>query len=37
MSAVWADVWRSFALGAAWVVVLYGVGLFTLKRKVESL
>lgn len=35
--AAWADVWRSFALGAAWVVVIYGAGLLTLKRKVESL
>lgn len=35
--AVWADVWRSFAAGAAWVVVLYGAGILTLKRKVESL
>ncbi|MDF1542134.1 MAG: ABC transporter permease [Anaerosomatales bacterium] len=35
--AVWADVWRSFALGAAWLVVLFGAGLVILKRKVESL
>lgn len=35
--AVWADVWRSFALGAAWLVVLFGAGLLVLKRKVESL
>lgn len=35
--AVWADVARSFAFGAAWVVVLYGAGWLTLKRKVESL
>jgi ABC-2 type transport system permease protein len=35
--AVWSEVWRSFALGAAWVVVLFGAGLLVLKRKVESL
>ncbi len=35
--AAWADVWRSFGFAAVWVAVLYGAGLFTLKRKVESL
>ncbi len=35
--AGWDEVWRSFGFAAAWVAVLYGAGLFTLKRKVESL
>ncbi|MDZ4178853.1 MAG: ABC transporter permease [Coriobacteriia bacterium] len=35
--AAWPDVWRSFALGAGWVVVLFGLGMVALKRKVESL
>ncbi len=35
--AGWADVWRSFGFALLWVAVLYGAGLFTLKRKVESL
>ncbi len=35
--AAWADVWRSFGFALVWVAVLYGAGLFTLKRKVESL
>jgi ABC-2 type transport system permease protein len=35
--AGWAESWRSLLLGSMWVVVLYGAGLLTLKRKVESL
>jgi ABC-type Na+ efflux pump permease subunit len=35
--AEWADVWRSFALAAGWVAVLFGAGMVALKRKVESL
>lgn len=35
--AGWAEVWRSFGFALVWVAVLYGAGLFTLKRKVESL
>jgi len=35
--AAWADVWRSFGFALAWVAVIFGAGLFTLKRKVESL
>jgi ABC-2 type transport system permease protein len=33
----WADVWQNLAAASAWVVVIYLAGLFTLKRKVESL
>jgi ABC-2 type transport system permease protein len=33
----WAEVWRSLLLATGWLVVLFGIGLFTLKRKVESL
>lgn len=33
----WADVWQNLAAATAWVVVIYLAGLFTLKRKVESL
>ncbi len=32
-----AQLWQPLAYGAAWLVVLYGTGLVTLKRKVESL
>lgn len=35
--AGWADVWMSLAYATLWLVVLYGAGLFALKRKVESL
>ncbi len=33
----WADVWQQLLGSVAWVVVIYLAGLFTLKRKVESL
>ncbi|PKQ38123.1 MAG: hypothetical protein CVT59_02535 [Actinobacteria bacterium HGW-Actinobacteria-1] len=33
----WADVWQNLLAATAWVVVIYLAGLFTLKRKVESL
>ncbi len=36
-NATWADSWTSLAYAAVWLVVLYGAGLFALKRKVESL
>ena len=32
-----ADLWQPLLYAAAWLVVLYGAGLITLKRKVESL
>jgi len=32
-----ADVWQQLLGALAWVVVIYLAGLFTLKRKVESL
>ncbi|MBS3956908.1 MAG: ABC transporter permease [Clostridiales bacterium] len=35
--ARWAGVWHYFAFALAWVAVLFGAGLLTLKRKVESL
>lgn len=35
--ATWAESWTSLAYAAVWLVVLYGAGLFALKRKVESL
>lgn len=35
--ATWSDSWASLAYALAWVAVLYGAGLFALKRKVESL
>lgn len=36
-SATWADSWQLLAYAAIWLVILYGWGLVTLKRKVESL
>jgi len=33
----WAESWQSLLYATAWLVVLYGAGLFTLKRKVETL
>ncbi len=33
----WADVWQNLLAATAWVIVIYLAGLFTLKRKVESL
>lgn len=35
--ATWSSSWQSLAYAAAWLVVLYGAGLFALKRKVETL
>ncbi|MDA3935558.1 MAG: ABC transporter permease [Actinomycetota bacterium] len=35
--ATWAESWQSLAYAAAWLVVLFGTGLVSLKRKVESL
>jgi ABC-2 type transport system permease protein len=35
--ATWADSWAPLGYAAVWLVVLYGAGLFALKRKVESL
>jgi len=35
--ASWSDSWQSLAYALAWLVLLYGAGLFALKRKVESL
>lgn len=35
--AGWADVWMQLGYALAWVVAIYGAGLFALKRKVESL
>ena len=35
--ATWADSWQSLAYAAVWLVVLFGAGVFALKRKVESL
>ncbi len=32
-----ADVWKNLLVASAWVIVIYLAGLFTLKRKVESL
>jgi len=36
-NATWADSWQLIAYAALWLVILYGWGLVTLKRKVESL
>ena len=33
----WSDSWTSLAYAVLWLVVIYGAGLFALKRKVESL
>ena len=35
--STWSDVAGSLAYAALWLVILFGAGLFTLKRKVESL
>lgn len=35
--ATWADSWGSLAYSAIWLVVLFGAGWITLKRKVASL
>ncbi len=35
--AGWAETWPSLAASLAWVVVIFGAGLITLKRKVETL
>ena len=35
--ATWADSWGSLAYAAIWLVVLFGAGWITLKRKVASL
>jgi ABC-2 type transport system permease protein len=35
--ATWADSWQSLAYAAVWLVILFGAGVFALKRKVESL
>lgn len=33
----WSDSWTSLAYAVLWLVIIYGAGLFALKRKVESL
>lgn len=35
--ATWSDAWPSLAYAAGWLVVLFGAGWITLRRKVESL
>ncbi len=35
--ASWADSWQSLVYATLWLIVLFGVGVFALKRKVESL
>lgn len=35
--ATWAESWQSLAYAAVWLVVLFGAGVFALRRKVESL
>jgi len=35
--ATWSDQAGSLAYAAVWLVILFGAGLFALKRKVESL
>jgi ABC-2 type transport system permease protein len=35
--AGWSEVWTQLVYAFAWVVAIYGAGLFTLKRKVETL
>jgi hypothetical protein len=33
----WAESWQSLLYAIAWLAVLFGIGFYSLKRKVESL